>query len=64
VSSREIPVAPPSMKWLGNKKLFNPNPADNTPNEMNTQFLIKYSAFDVFDGDLWGWISFLPIVQK
>ena len=30
----EIPTAPPSMKLLGSKKPFRPNPADSTPSVM------------------------------
>ena len=30
-SNNEIPVAPPSIKLLGNKNPFNPKPAEKTP---------------------------------
>ena len=30
----EIPVAPPSIKLLGNKKLSNPNEAEAIPNDI------------------------------
>ena len=33
-SNKEIPVAPPSIKLLGSKKPFNPNPAEKTPIRM------------------------------
>ncbi len=32
-SKSEMPVAPPSIKLLGNKKLSNPNPAERIPND-------------------------------
>ena len=31
VSSNEMPVAPPSIKSFGNRKLFNPKPAEMIP---------------------------------
>ena len=30
-NNRDMPVAPPSMKLFGNRKLFNPNPAEKMP---------------------------------
>ena len=30
-NNSDIPVAPPSIKWFGNKKPFRPKPAENTP---------------------------------
>ena len=32
-SKSEIPVAPPSIKLFGSKKLSNPNPAERIPND-------------------------------
>ena len=42
-NNREIPVAPPSIKLFGNKKPFNPNPAENTP------IIIKIYSFIAWD---------------
>ena len=38
--SSEIPVAPPSIKSFGNKKLSNPKAAENTPATINKIFLM------------------------
>ena len=38
--NNEIPTTPPSKKLLGNKKPFNPNPAESTPKTINTTSLI------------------------
>ena len=37
VNKREIPVAPPSIKSFGNKKLFKPNPADKIPRMISSE---------------------------
>ena len=38
---REIPVTPPSIKPLGIKKLFIPNPAEKIPNKINKRSLME-----------------------
>ena len=37
--SNEIPVAPPSIKWLFNKNPFRPNDAENIPMRINIKSL-------------------------
>ena len=39
--SNEIPVAPPSIKWLFNKNPFRPNDAENIPMRINIKSLKK-----------------------
>ncbi|MFA1772822.1 hypothetical protein ACD591_16090 [Rufibacter glacialis] len=34
----EIPVTPPSMKWLESKKPFRPKPAEKIPRKINRMF--------------------------
>ena len=56
VNKREIPVAPPSMKSFGKRKLFNPNPADNIPITMSRESLrFKINAFRVRYCDFASW---------
>ena len=38
-NSIDIPVTPPSIKWLESKKPFNPMPADRIPSVINNKFL-------------------------
>ena len=41
VSNKEIPVMPPSMKPVGKRKLFNPNPATKMPKQIKRLFSIS-----------------------
>ncbi len=35
-SNMDMPVTPPSIKWLDSKNPFKPKPADSMPNTINT----------------------------
>ena len=41
VSNKEIPVIPPSINPVGNKKLFKPNPATSIPKQIKNPFRIS-----------------------
>src|SRR5476651_248132 len=44
-TSMDIPVTPPSIKWLDNKKPFKPMPALNMPNKISIASLSMVLAF-------------------
>ena len=44
-SNMEIPVTPPSINLLDNRKPFKPIAADNMPNNTNTRFLSSLLIF-------------------
>lgn len=43
--SNDMPVAPPSINRLGNKKLFRPHAAEKMPQMMSAQFLMLRIIF-------------------
>jgi hypothetical protein len=44
---RDMPVAPPSINWLGNKKPFKPKAAENIPNSISVESLAYTSNFEL-----------------
>jgi hypothetical protein len=61
-SNREIPVAPPSIKSFGNKKLFNPKPADRIPVIINKASCI--CSIKAFRTRYWDFASLYLLALK